>query len=121
MERRVIFDFDPDNLNVRPHPMGSNRTPGDQSAAADRNDQNIQVASIFEQLDRKRPLPGHDSHVIVRMDEDLSAAFRKFVGESGGFGQGIAVQNEFCTPESSTGNLSRWRVSRHDDGLVDAQ
>ena len=46
--------------------------PGDQTAAADRNDQRIEIGRIFQHFQRDCSRPGHDCDVVERMDEDIA-------------------------------------------------
>ena len=72
-----------DNLDRRLDRFQIAADAADQSAAPDRHEHRIELRHLPEQFDPDGPLPGHDSAVVVRRDEDAAgllggAAGREF-------------------------------------------
>ena len=56
--------FRPENANLGIDGLGDDRAAGEQPAAAHRRDQRVQMRNLFEQFERRRPLPCHDQRMI---------------------------------------------------------
>ena len=50
------------------------RAPGDQPAAADRHEQEVERTAVLEQLERRRALAGHDALVVVGVHDGHAVA-----------------------------------------------
>ena len=68
--RRIERAFDADDLDrglLRPRGDGA---AGDQPAAADRNDQHVEVGHLLQHFQRDRPLAGDDVRIVVGVNPD---------------------------------------------------
>ena len=55
---------------------GGGRAAGDQPAAADGDEQEVERAGVLDQLQRGRALAGHDPLVVVGVDDREAVALR---------------------------------------------
>ncbi len=72
LHRRIKLGLDPDHLDPRLQRLGRRRHAGNQPAAADRNDQRVEIRRILEHFQRDRPRAGHHRDIVERVDEDDS-------------------------------------------------
>ena len=100
---------------------GGDQAAGEQAAAADRDDQRVEVGDVLQHLQRQRALAGDDAEVVVGVDEHQRMRGGQFPGVGGGFGQGFADQNDIGAPGRGAGDLGRGGEFRHHDGGGDAQ
>ena len=73
---RVVahLGLDADDAQPGQSAVAAVRAAGDQPAAADRHEQQVERAAVLDQLERRRPLAGHDPLVVVRVDEGEALA-----------------------------------------------
>ena len=116
----IGLDLDAVDRDARLHRPGRSGAAGEQAAAADRDDQRIEVRRILQHLQRQRALAGDHAEVVVGMDEDQLPLRRQRLGMRGGLGQGLAVQHDMRAPGRGARHLGRRREFRHHDGGGDA-
>jgi hypothetical protein len=68
--RGVERAFDADDLDRGFDRMRRNGIAGDESAAADRNDQDLELRNVLKHFRRDGALAGDDMRVVIGMDPD---------------------------------------------------
>ena len=63
-----ILRFDRDNLDVRSQRFDGQRNSGDQTGAAHRNDDRIEIRNLLNDFEAHRSLAGDDGGIIVAVD-----------------------------------------------------
>ena len=58
--------LDADHARVGRQRLGRGRAAGDQPAAADGDEQDVERPGVLDQLERRRALAGHHARVVVR-------------------------------------------------------
>ena len=66
--------LDAEDRHARKERAGHRRAAGHEPAAADRRQQHVERGHVLEQLQRRRPLPGHDGRVVVGRHQHAAAA-----------------------------------------------
>ena len=94
---------------------------GEQAAAADGNDQRVEIGRILQHLQRHGALAGDDARIVVGMDEDQRLRRGQFVRVRRGLGQGFADQHDIGAPGRGAGHLGCRGEFRHHDGGGDAE
>jgi hypothetical protein len=61
-----MLRFAEDGVEVGLDRGRGNGIAGDQAAAADGNDQGVEIGDVVEHFERDRPLPGHHTRVVIR-------------------------------------------------------
>ncbi len=83
-----------DDLDLRPHGLDIGSHPGDQAAAADRDEDRVDRPLVLAQdLHRHRALAGNHVGIVERMDEAQAALFLQLEGMAVGIGEAFAVQD----------------------------
>ena len=72
LHRRIELGLDADHLDVGLERLGGDRNAGNQPAAADRDDQRVEVRRVLEHFERDGPGAGDDLRIVERMDEDIA-------------------------------------------------
>ena len=80
MHAGVHGGFDADDLDVRLQRLGGDCDAGDQAAAADGDDEGIEVRLIGQHFERDGALAGDDVEVIERVDEDQAFLLAELEG-----------------------------------------
>ena len=65
---RAVHGLDADDAAPGRQRPGGNRAPGQEAAAAETDDEDVERADLLEELERHRPLPGDDERIVVRME-----------------------------------------------------
>ena len=71
--------LDGDDPRLRPKPLTAVATPGNQPAAADRDDDDVGVRHVLDELEPDRPLPGDHVRVVERVDERAACLLDELV------------------------------------------
>src|SRR3546814_4219754 len=74
------FSLDPDDLDIPARGPRDRRHARDQSTAADRCDERVDIGCVLEHLDRGRALAGDDARIVERVDEGVAALGLQFAG-----------------------------------------
>ncbi len=70
-----IFRFGTNHANLRAHGFRGDGSTAEETAAADRRNDDVEVGNIFEQFDGRRALTGDDLRIVVGMNEDRAGFF----------------------------------------------
>ena len=89
---------------------------GDQAAAADRNDQHVEIGDILEHLERDRALAGDHVRVVIGMHPDELPLGRDRLGAHLRIGDGLAVEHDRRAVRLGRRDLHERRRHRHHDG-----
>ena len=108
------FDAGPQRLGHRGH-------AGNQTAAANGDDQCVEVRHLLQHLQRDRALARHNVFVIVGMDKGQAALVRECKCVGAGLFQRVPVQNDFSAKATGALHFDAWREARHHDDGVQAQ
>ena len=88
----------------------------DQTAAADRHKQDINVVlGLFENFLANRALARDHQGVVERVDENEVFLFCELAGVRVGIVVGVAVQNHLAAESRNCFRLYRWRRDGHDN------
>src|SRR5205807_1760450 len=68
LHRRAIARFDADDADVRVVTLHGHRDAGDQSAAADRDDDRVELGPVLNDFQSERSLAGDELLVVERMN-----------------------------------------------------
>ena len=79
-QRRIKRALDADDLDFRPCRLGGDRHARDQPAAADGNDQQVEIGRVGEHFERDGALAGDHLRIVERMHEDEALVRRDFLG-----------------------------------------
>ena len=121
MRRRIPFGLHADDLDVRIDRLGADRHAGDQSAAADRHHQHVEVRRLFEHLDAQCPLPRDHRGIVERMHQREVTSLAFLERERARFVELRAMQNHFCIEHAGLFHFRVRRGARHDDAGRDAE
>ena len=94
---------------------------GDEAAAADRNDEDVEIRHLLEHLQRDRPLAGDDVRIVVGVDPDQVALHRNHLGARLRFGESFALKDDVAASRLGRLDLHERCRHRHDDGCRDAE
>ena len=121
--RRIVSrrGFDADDRATGRHRFGGQRRAGEESAAAARRQQDVELAGLFEQLARGRALTGDHVRVIVGRDEGEPALLRQPAADGLAVVALAVVEDDVGAVSFGGGALDRGRVTRHDDHARDVQ
>ena len=68
-----------------------------KSASPDGKHENVQVVNVFQHFECDRSLPGYDTGVVIRMNEQKPALRLDLFAMRLRFGHCLSVQNDFGT------------------------
>ncbi|SYL73589.1 Uncharacterised protein [Klebsiella pneumoniae] len=91
-----VFRLDTDHINSRVDGFQSNCNTGNQTAAADWNDNVIDVIQIFKDFQTDSPLTCDYFFIIVWRDKDTAFLLNDLSCFSNRVIEVITVQNNFC-------------------------
>ena len=114
--RRIERTFDADDFDARPDRMRGDRVARDQTAAADRHDQDIEIRHVFEHFQCDGALPGNNVAVVVGMNPNELALIRQRFGPCLRLEQRFAGEHHFGAKHLSCLDLHERRRHRHHDG-----
>ena len=117
----IEFGLHPDQADVGLDPARRGAHAGEQPAAADRDDQRVDLGHILEHFERDRPLPRGDMRIIERMDEGQPALDFQLARMRIGIVVFLAEQDDFGAVARSAYTFTCRRRLRHHDGDRHAQ
>ena len=88
----------------------------DQPAAADGNDQHVEIGDGVQHLQRYRSLTGNDQRIVVGMDEGEAVAVGDAMGKGFGVAQRVAMKKDAGAIGLGPLHLREGGLGRHDDG-----
>jgi hypothetical protein len=118
---RIEPAFDADDLDRRVCAARGDGIAGDQPAAADRDDENVEVGRVFQHFERDGALTGDDVRIVVRMHPDQIALGRDRLGARLRFGERLAVEHDVGAMRLGGFDFHERRRHRHDNGGGDIQ
>ncbi|MNX87075.1 hypothetical protein D3C86_1189880 [compost metagenome] len=95
--------------------LGGRGDPRDQPAAADGDDQRVQLRLVFQHFQRHRSLPRDDRLVVVGVDHDQSTLAGQLVAPRLGIVKRVPGQHHLGAETTRIGDLDRGREARHHD------
>ncbi len=110
-----------DQFDAWPDAPGCNRNAGRQPAAADRNDQHVEVAHLLQHLQRHGPLTGDHRRVVIGMDECQAALLTVAPRKLRGILERRPLDNDISAEPAGILNFDVGRADRHDDGRRQSQ
>ncbi len=120
VHRRIELGLDPDHVDIA-HRLGDGGAARDQAAAADRDDQCVDLRRILQHLERDGALAGDDLRIVERVDDRQPLC----VGQIARIGQRlvdiVAVEDDLGAVPAGLGDLHRRRMRRHHDRHRDAE
>ena len=117
-DRNVSFAVSgstPKTRSLRLQRVRRDAAPADQSAAADRHNQHVEIGHIRQQFQRRRALPGDDVRMLERRNQCQSALFTQLPGDHFALLLHSIVQHHFRAITARRGELHRGRIVGHDD------
>src|SRR3954463_7835943 len=99
---------------LRAHRLDRGRDAGDEAAAADRDDDHVEVGHLVKQLEARGALARHDEWLVVGMHEREAAVAREVAGHPVAV-VGVAIELEHLGAVAlGRGALGWRRVLRHE-------
>ena len=92
------------------------RDAGDQAAAADGDDDGVEVGVLLEQLQTDCALPSHDLEVVERVDEDLVLLLHHTLRFSSSIVEAVAEQDDVRAPAACVVHFDERSGQRHVNG-----
>ncbi len=90
----ALHRFDADDLDLRAQGLEIGADPGDQPAAADRDEHRVELpGALAQQFVAHRPLPGDHQFVVERVDEGHAGLHDQPVAVLGRFRVAVAMQH----------------------------
>ncbi len=121
VHRRIERRLDADDLDLRRQRLGGDGDAGNQPAAADRHDQQVEIGASGQHFERDRSLPGDDRGVVIGVHQDEAALARQLVGGAAGVDQAVAAQHDLGAERLGAVDLGERRPRRHHDRRRDAE
>ena len=118
---RIERGLDADDLHLRPHPARGDGVAGDQPAAADGNDEHVEIADLLEHFERHGALSGDDGGIVIGVDQDERMVARHGGGAFLAFAQRFAVEHHLGAIGLGRLHLHEGRRHRHHDGGGNAE
>ena len=115
IHRGVELHLDTQDLDAGPDMLGGDRRAADDTAAADRHDDAVEIGRIFEHFDADGALPGYDHVVVIRVDEQEAFFLDQRLGGQLAVGERLARQDDICPMGARALDFGRWRRLRHHD------
>ena len=94
--RRIERAFDADDFDRRHFGAGGDGVAGDETAAADRDDERLEIGRVLEHFQRNGALTGDDVRIVVRMHPDQIALGGDRLGPRLRLRKGLAVEHDIC-------------------------
>ena len=92
--RRVELGLDSDQLDVRLDRARGDRDAGHQPAAADRDDDRVEVRRVLEHLEAERARAGDHLRIVEGVDEDVAVLERQLARLGEGIVDDLAVKHD---------------------------
>ena len=121
LQRRIGLRLNADDLQVGLEMLRGHRASRNQAAAADRNEQNVEIGDVVQKFEPRGALSGDDERIVVRMNEREPFGRRDLMSASGGIRQRIARQNHARTELFGASNFRERRRPRHHDRRRNAE
>ncbi len=118
---RDVLGLDRDNLDLRSKRLHRERDSGKQSAAADRDNDGVEIRHLLDDLDAHRALARDDGGIIVAVDVGQAALLGDFVRVRFGFAEILAVHDHGRAELLAIAHFDQGRELRHHDGGGNAQ
>ena len=120
-ERWIERGLRPDDLDRRLARTGGDRIAGDEPAAADGNDQRVEVGGVFQHFERDGALAGDHQRIVIGVDEGQAALARDGLRAHLRLRHAFAVEHDLGAVGLRGLDLHERRRHRHDDGGRDRQ
>ena len=114
--RRIKRGFGADDLDLGLHRACGDGIAGNQTAAADRDHQHVEIGSFLQHLERDGALPGDDARIVVGMHQRESAFGQDLLAARLRFRHAFAVEHHLGAVRLGRRHLHERRRHRHDDG-----
>ena len=121
LHRRIELGFDPDHFDLGIERLGGDGDAADQPAAADGNDQDVEIGHFGEDFERDGAGAGDDLAVVERVDEDECLLRLELAGMVVGVVKGLPVEQDPRAVALGLGDLYRRGRIGHDDGHGNAE
>ena len=121
MRGRIPFGLHADDLDVRIDRLRADRHARDQSAAADRHHQHVEVRRLLQHLEPQRPLPRDHRRIVERMHQRELPALSFLERKRARFVELRAMQNHFRIEHARLLHFRVRRRARHDDARRNAE
>ena len=120
-ERGIHGRLDAEDADVGLHRFRRDRTARDQTAAADRNDETVQIRRVLEEFHGADTLTRDDPRVVEGRDKDKAFLVAQPVRLLGRAGEVQALDHHGRAMGPGAVRLHEGRAFRHDDGHGNAQ
>ncbi len=121
VERGRPHGLDADDAHRRADRLGGGGHSGDEPAAADRHQQQIDLRHLLEDLEADRRLAGNDCRIGERVDVGPALALRRVAGRPVGVIPDVALPHDPGAPALELLGFARRRVGRQVDHRRRAQ
>jgi hypothetical protein len=118
--RREALGLDADDVQVGAERLRRRRHAGDQAAAADGDDQGVDLGLLGEHLERDRALAGDHRQVVERMDDGVAALLGELQAGDARVLEGVADEDDLGAEAARVLDLHARGEARHDDRRRDA-
>ena len=117
-QKRVVAvgRLDAEETDRGAHVLGDGGATGEQSAAADRGDQGIQLRGVFQQLQRRGSLPCHDHRMIEGWHQSGAGLFENAGGDSLAAFPEAVIRHDASAIRARAFKLGTRCVGGHHDG-----
>jgi hypothetical protein len=119
--RRIKRTFDANDLDCGFYGVRGDGVPGDQPAATDRDDENLQIGRVFQHFQRNGALTGDNVRIVIGMDPDQVLLLSDFLGAQLRLRQRLSAEYNAGAMRLGRLHLHERRRDRHDDGGGNAQ
>ncbi len=92
VHRRIQSRLDPDDLDFGLERLGGDRDPGNQSAAANRHDDRVEIRQVGEELERDGALTRDDHWIVIGVYENQPLVAGQRVGRLAGGDEAVALE-----------------------------
>jgi len=114
--RRIKRRFNADDLDRRLFGARGNGISSNQAAAADRDDENVEIGRVFQLFQRNGALAGDNVRIVIGMHPDEVLLLGDCLGAHLRLRHRLAVQHDGRAMRFGRLHLHERRRDRHDDG-----
>ena len=118
--RRETFGLHTDDADVGFDGARRRGDPGDQAAAADGDDEGVDLRLLRQHLEADRALAGDDRRVVEGMHQRVAALGDELHAGDAGVFESVALEHDLGAEAARVLHLYRRGEARHDDGRGDA-